>query len=145
MQAIDLTPDRRQEERFRTAAEDMSQEPTTSEVLQAIEEVKDTSPGADKVWISYIREATAEIKLSVTQLVQEMCTTRASRREQSVKIGQIVALFKKGDRNECGNYRGVCLLSILSRILARILGKRLRNWTEKLQVLDQNQNGFRPN
>ncbi|XP_075241686.1 uncharacterized protein LOC142336661 [Convolutriloba macropyga] len=123
----------------------MNQEPTTSEVLEAIDEGKDTSSGADKVRIRYIRETTAEIKLNVTQLVQEMFTTRAIRWEQSVMIGQIVALFKKGDRKECGNYRGVCLLSMLSRILARILGKRLRNWTEKLQVLHQNQNGFRPN
>ena len=75
-----------------------------------------------------------------------MFTTRASHWEQSVKIRQRVALFKKGDRNECGNYRGVCLLSMLSRKkLARILGKHLRIWTEKLQVLDQNQNGFQPN
>ena len=85
----------------------MNQEPTTSDVLEAIDEVKDTSPGpgADKVRIRYIRETTAEIKLNVTQLVQEMFTTRATRLEKSVKIGQIVALFKKRDRNECGNYR----------------------------------------
>ncbi|XP_075248353.1 uncharacterized protein LOC142341314 [Convolutriloba macropyga] len=145
MQAIDLTPDKRHEVRFRTAAEEMNQEPTTSEVLKAIDEVNDTSPGADKLRIRYIREATAELKLNVTQLVQEMFTTKATHWEQSVKIGQIVALFKKGDRNECGNYRGVCLLSMLNRIIARILGKRLRIWTKKFQVLDQNQNGFRPN
>ena len=75
MQAIDLTPVRRQEERFRTAAEEMNQEPTTSEVLEAIDEFKDTSPGADRVRIGYIREATAEIKMNVTQLVQEMCVS----------------------------------------------------------------------
>ena len=45
MQAINLTPDRRQGERFRTSAEEMNQEPTTSEILEAVNEVKDTSPG----------------------------------------------------------------------------------------------------
>ena len=82
MQAIDLTQDRRQEKHFRTAAEEMNQELTTSEVLEAIDEVKDTSPGSDKVRIRYIREATAEIKLNVTQLVQEMFRTRTTRWEQ---------------------------------------------------------------
>ena len=30
-----------------------------------------------------------------------------------------------------------------SRILAKIMSKRLRNWAEQLQVLDENQSGFR--
>ena len=54
-------------------------------------------------------------------------------------------LFKKGDRDECGNYRGVCLLAMISRILARVLAKRLRNWTEENDILEDNQSGFRPN
>ena len=61
-----------------------------------------------------------------------------------MKIGQIVPLFKKGDRENTGNYRGVCLLPMVSRILARVLAKRLREWTEENGILDDNQSGFRP-
>ena len=50
---------------------------------------------------------------------------------------------KKGDRKNPNNYRGVCLLPILSRILARILATRLRNWAKYIGELYENQAGFR--
>ena len=34
---------------------------------------------------------------------------------------------------------------MISPILARVLGKRLRGWTEELNLLDENQSAFRPN
>ena len=57
--------------------------------------------------------------------------------------GNILALFKKGDRRDKNNYRGICLLPFTSRVLAKIMAKILRDWTEKVGVLDENQAGFR--
>ena len=34
--------------------------------------------------------------------------------------------FKKGDRSECGNYRGISLLSAIRKVLADILLQRLQ-------------------
>ena len=44
-----------------------------------------------------------------------------------------------------GNYRDVNLLPIISRIFPRVLGKRMRNWTENMRILDENQSSLRPN
>jgi hypothetical protein len=63
--------------------------------------------------------------------------------EECLKIGQIVPLFKKGARDNLNNYRGICLLPIGSRILARILATRLREWAEEIGILEENQQGFR--
>ena len=52
----------------------------------------------------------------------------------------MVPLFKKEDRY---NYRGVCLLAMVSRILARIIAKGLGRWAVRLGMLDNNQSGFR--
>ena len=76
-------------------------------------------------------------------MVQKMSVSRAHERSESLKGGVIVPLFKKGDREDPGNYRGVCLLAMGSRILARVIAKRLSWWTEHLGLLDENQAGFR--
>ena len=60
-----------------------------------------------------------------------------------LRLGVVVPLFKKGDRNNPGNYRGVCLLSMGSRIVARIVACRLREWAEEMGLMDDNQAGFR--
>ena len=54
----------------------------------------------------------------------------------------IVSLFKKGSRVDCGNYRGISLLSIAGKIFARILLNRL-NSLLTTQVLPETQCGFR--
>lgn len=60
-----------------------------------------------------------------------------------MKVGLMVPLFKKGDRNDCVNYTGICLLTMLSRILARVIAKRSGWWAEHMGMLDENQSGVR--
>ena len=52
-------------------------------------------------------------------------------------------LFKTGERNSINSYIGVCLLSMGSRIIAKVLANRFRDWTEKIGLLEENQQGFR--
>ena len=39
--------------------------------------------------------------------------------------GLIVNIFKKGDREEPGNYRGITLLSVVGKVFCKILNNRL--------------------
>ena len=55
----------------------------------------------------------------------------------------MVPLFKKGDWDDRGTYKGVVLLAMDSRILVRVLAKRLAWWAEHMGLLDENQAGFR--
>ena len=54
----------------------------------------------------------------------------------------IVPLLKKGDPSECGNYRGISLLSVPSKVLALVILDRCKGWMND-QLLEQ-QSGFRP-
>ena len=113
------------------------------EIECALKEIRESAPGKDGVRIGYIRYASEEVKERVIGLVLRMFEGGPGGWEESLRKGVMVPLFKKGDRNDRNNYRGVCLLAMGSRILARILAKRLGKWAERLGMLDENQSGFR--
>ncbi|KAK2187314.1 hypothetical protein NP493_170g04031 [Ridgeia piscesae] len=52
--------------------------------------------------------------------------------------------LQKSDRTDCGNYRGISLLSIAGKIFARILLNRLSTHTTP-EVVQKTQCGFRGN
>ena len=60
------------------------------------------------------------------------------------KDASIVTIYKKGDRTDCGNYRGISLLSIAGKIFARILINRLSTHITP-EVVPEMQCGFRGN
>ena len=57
----------------------------------------------------------------------------------------IVPLFKKGDPNQPGNYRGISLLCIISKLFTAIMNRRLYNWAEENGKINEEQAGFRKN
>ena len=83
------------------------------------------------------------MKGKVIDIVQMMFESRADKWDELTKVGAMVPLFKKGDRETANNYRGVCLLSMCSRVLGRVIAKRLGWWAEHLGLLDENQADFR--
>ena len=97
----------------------------------------------DGVHLIYLVKAWPEIKDRLIEMIQYMFNHGADTWEEALKIGLVIPLHKKGDKNSTHNYRGVCLLAMGSRILARILADRLRIWAEKVELLDEEQAGFR--
>jgi hypothetical protein len=59
--------------------------------------------------------------------------------------GIIIPLFKKGDPENPGNYRGITLLSCVSKLYTHILNARLTNWAENNNTFSESQAGFRKN
>jgi len=55
----------------------------------------------------------------------------------------IVPIFKKGDFDYVDNYRGVSLLSVVSKCYTAILNKRLYTWLETNGKISETQAGFR--
>ena len=56
----------------------------------------------------------------------------------------LVSLFKSGSQDICGNFRGISLLSIVGKVLARIQLDRLNTHITP-NVVSESQCGFRPN
>ena len=57
--------------------------------------------------------------------------------------GLIVSLFKKGDREDPGNYRGITLLNVVGKLYSRVINNRLLKHLELNHLLHEGQGGFR--
>ena len=57
--------------------------------------------------------------------------------------GLIVSLFKKGDKEDPGNYRGITLLIVVGKVFCKILNDRLVQYLDKSSKIHEGQAGFR--
>ena len=59
--------------------------------------------------------------------------------------GVIVPIFKKGDRKNPANYRGITFVNITAKIFSLCLRNRINNWCESEHIFNEQQYGFREN
>ena len=64
---------------------------------------------------------------------------------QQWKYAIIMVLHKKKDRTECGSYIGISLVAHAGKILLKIIARRLNEYCERVEILPEEQRGFRPN
>ena len=99
--------------------------------------MKESVPGEDGIRMCYLKEACEEVKEALIGMVQFMFEERAHKWDEWLKGWVMCPLFKKGDRIVKGNYRGVVLLAMGSRVLARVCAKRMRWWAEHMNLMDE--------
>ena len=63
---------------------------------------------------------------------------------QQRKDAIITVLHKKGDKTECGNYRGISLVSHAGKVLLKVVARKLSAYCEGKGLLPEEQCGFRP-
>ena len=141
--AIERAEDMRGNEEVMELSEMLNETPEIDEIMNAMNEMKESAPGEDGVRMCYLRKACPEVLDGFVRMVRKMFDERADKWDSLLRVGVMVPLFKKGNRDVANNYRGICLLAMGSRVLARVIAKRLSWWTERLGLLDENQAGFR--
>jgi hypothetical protein len=141
--AVDKVTDISGTDKAREWSEMLESTPEREEILTEMRKMRDSAPGEDGVRLIMLLKGGEEVTERIIKLVQFMFNNDADKWEEELKVGIVVPLHKKGDRNLRDNYRGVVLLAMGSRILARIMANRIRIWAEKLDLFDDDQSGFR--
>ena len=118
--------------------------PTLEETQQAIRRLSaGKAPGADSIPAELYKEGGAALSEKFHSLLKLIWQSETV--PQEFKDASIVHLYKrKGNRQSCDNHRGISLLSIAGKILARVLLNRLISHLEN-GLLPESQCGFRKN
>jgi len=116
--------------------------PTEVELQKAISQLSSgKAPGSDNIPAEIYKHGGPALVRKLLQLLRLIWQQETV--PQDFKDASVIHLYKrKGNRQDCNNHRGISLLSIAGKILARILLNRLMTHLEQ-GFLPESQCGFR--
>ena len=112
-------------------------------VILIIKNLKESNAcGSDGISLRFIRDSLFIIAFYVTVIVNTSIVTNSY--PDLWKHPYAVPVYKSGDVDEVANYRPISLLSVLSKILEKIVASQLTEYLELNNLLSESQHGFRP-
>ena len=117
--------------------------PTVTETRKAVQQLSSgKAPGADAIPAEVYKAGGLPMAEKLTELFH--CMWRKEAIPQEFKDASIIHLYKrKGNPQVCDNHRGISLLSIAGKILAKILLNRLNAHLDQTGLIPESQCGFR--
>jgi len=120
----------------------LAPEPSSFEAELAIEKLKShKSPGIDQIAAELIKAGGRTNCYEIHELMISIWNKEEFPEERKDSI--IVPIYKKGDKSDCGNYRGISLLTTRYKILSNILLTKITPLSE--EIIGYLQGGFRCN
>ena len=115
---------------------------TREEVENSLSMIKSNkSPGTDRILNEMLKSSSLEITPFLISLFNHIFRNHIFPNEWKKSI--IVPIHKKGNVNDCNNFRPISLTSLLSKTYTNILNKRLTHFVECNNILPIEQGGFR--
>jgi hypothetical protein len=113
-----------------------------SEVLSLISKLDNNkSPGDDEISSKLLKACPAVFSELISHIANMAIET--GRYPEKLKLGKVVPIHKKGSKTDPTNYRPISLLSIINKIIEKLLYKRLYEYFENFKIIYQYQFGFR--
>ena len=118
--------------------------PTLVETQKAIKQLQaGKAPGPDGIPPEIYKEGGDAVQFKLNELLQQFW--EESSVPQDFKDANIIHLYKnKGDRASCDNHRGISLLNVAGKIMARVILNRITQYLLD-DVVSESQCGFRRN
>lgn len=116
----------------------------TEEVESILMSLKSSSaPGWDSIPTHFLKLAKNEIVPVLTHIINQCFAVGVF--PDSLKKAIVTPVFKSGDRDSISNYRPISVLSVFSKIIEKIMNKRLVSYLNKYNIISERQFGFRQN
>jgi len=100
----------------------------------------DKSAGPDGIHPLLMKECASEISLPLQLIYLKSFETGSVPRDW--RLANITPVFKKGKRNELGNYRPVSLTSVPGKVMESLVKDRMTEYYAEKCSLSSNQHGF---
>ena len=98
------------------------------------------APGLDGVKAEYLLDAQDMLLQPLACTFNQMLHSGVP---ESWCEGVIHPIFKSGDEDDPGNYRGITVTAVLAKLFVMVLEKRMSCWAEAKQLRASGQAGFR--
>ena len=114
-----------------------------AEVMEIIGRLKTSAPGHDDICASLIKSVSSFIVEPLTYIFNLSLQTGCVPKD--LKIAKVIPLHKTGDTRSFNNYRPISILPCFSKILEKLVQKRILSHLNKHSILHEHQYGFREN
>jgi len=114
------------------------------EVAKLIQNLKSkNSSGHDNITSKLLKHLNDELKSPICDLINKSINSGIF--PDVYKLAEVVPIYKSKNKEETNNYRPISLLPTISKILEKIIHKRVYKFLQKNKILYDSQYGFRPN
>lgn len=111
------------------------------EITDVIRNLKMTSAGIDEIHPANIKSIVHIISDILSFIVNLMFKNGVFPYE--LKRGKVIPVFKKGDKSLLNNYRPICILPFLGKVVEKLIETRLTKYLSKFNIISSSQFGFR--
>lgn len=116
-------------------------ETNSEEIISIIKDLKISSPGHDDIDIKIVKKSCAVITEPLTYLFN--LSLNQGHFPDELKVARVTPIYKSDDPSMINNYRPVSVLPVFSKILEKIMLKRLNSFFEQFDIFYNLQFGFR--
>ena len=111
------------------------------DVIDIINSLKNKKGNVKEISVSLIKLNKIHIAIPVSILFNQSVTE--GKFPECLKHATVIPIYKKGPKNDVGNYRPISMLSVFSKIFEKLMKKHLINFLDQKHIIIPEQYGFR--
>ena len=112
------------------------------EIFKEISSLKgNKAPGDDNISVKILKICKNVLSSPLSYLINTIIST--GKYPDKLKLGRVIPIYKKGNPSEPSNYRPITLLSIINKLIEKVLYSRYYQFFEKHRIIFNYQFGFR--